>query len=455
MSKFKAVINGIMVTEYEHRPAALIIKDDKIFSVMEADAPVERLFPGIELIDAEGAFVVPGGVDGHVHFGGFGTIPLADDFVSGSRGALAGGTTTVVDFIETPEGADPVENIRQKKKQAEGAMTDYAFHFTFTEDYQRELSLLPLIIKEGITAFKCFTYYDHKSLRAGDFLEIMSAIHDKGNLLIHAEEKSVIDCLREKYPAKTGDYLPLSLTRPSLSEQIAVEEVLAIARKTRTTICIAHSSARETIDIKRREDALGNKYFKLETCPPYSCLTREKLKGEDGALFTINPPLRGKEDADAVMQGILDETVTMISTDHCAYLSSYKKNNTSYETVPCGVDGVQTRMPYIFSEGVMRRGLSPEAFVRLTSANAARFYRLYPGKGTIAIGSDADLAFFSPEGAGVFDKSMIAGAHDYSVMEGREFLGKCTCTIKGGEIVMRDGKVTARKESGKFLETHV
>ena len=448
-----AVVNGTVVTESSCTKETLILGEGKIRAILGPEEDYEKLYSGCKKLDASGRYVVPGGVDGHVHFGGFGTIPIADDFYTGSRAALAGGTTTIVDFCEPVPGQSPVDCIRQRKKAGEISAVDFALHSTFTEDYRSELPLLPEIAAEGITAFKAFTYYDHTSLRPGDFRTIMEQIHDKGTLLVHAEEKSIIDCMKERYRNTGDDMLPLSLSRPNISEQIAVEQVLAIAKETGTKLCIAHTSTKETVAIKKREEREGNRKFFLETCPHYAAFDRERLKGEKGSLYTMNPPLRSAEDKNALMRALADEDVSILSTDHCPYLKKYKQDHTTYETVPCGVDGIQTRMLFLFSEAVLRRGLSMQAFVRMTSANAAKFYNLYPRKGAIAVGSDADLALFDPDFSRIYSADEIAGATDYSVFEGFPFLGRCTCTVKGGEVVMQDGIVNAEKGSGSFLFT--
>ena len=446
-----ALIHGKPVTETTVLDSTLILENGKIKAILAPDCDVAAMYPGCKVIDCRGQYIVPGGVDGHVHFGGFGEIPIADDFYTGSKAALAGGTTTVVDFCEPADGQNPLECIRQRKACGKRAAVDYALHYTFTENYRQELKWLDDILKEGITAFKAYTYYPHTSLRLGDFLMIMEAIHNKGTLLVHAEEKSIIDCMKERY-TDPYEMVALSLTRPNISEQVAVESVLAIAKKTGTKLCIAHTSSQETVDILVRERAAGNQNFYLESCPHYMQFTREKLNGPEGALYTMNPPLRSQADADRLKEAVMREEISILSTDHCPYSRKYKLG-TTYETIPCGVDGVQTRMQYCFSEFVIKRGMSMPAFVRLTSANAAKFYGLYPQKGLIAVGSDADLALFDPEPKWTYTMDTVAGTTDYSIFEGFQMQGKCTCTIKGGNVVMLDGKVNAEEGSGTFLYT--
>lgn len=450
--KTTAIINGKIVTESGIQESAIVIQEGKIAALLQADADVASLYGDCEMIDAKGQYVVPGGVDGHIHFAGFGDIPTCDNFITGSEAAFAGGTTTIVDFCQ-PVGISVEECVRICKEAGSTGAVDYAFHFVFTENYKEELKKLPFILKEGITAFKGYTYYDGTCLVPGDFRIVMEQIHDKGCLLIHAEEKSIIECEKKRYDGDMNDFSALYKTRPNISEQLAIENVLAIAKETGTKICIAHTSSKEGADIRAREKALGNDAFILESCPHYLEFTEEDSKGENGCWYTINPPLRGESDKKRLFEAVMKEEISILSTDHCNYADKYKRAGHTYETVPCGVDGVQTRMTYLFSEAVMKHGLDMSAFVRMTSTNAAKFYNLYPRKGTIRPGSDADLAFFDPAPEWIYSHDDIVGGCDHSIYEGKNFKGKCTCTIKSGKVVMKDGIVAAEPGTGRFLYT--
>jgi dihydropyrimidinase len=422
------------------------------------DGTIEDILPGAsktpspgEELDAQGNYVVPGGVDGHVHFGGFGEIPIADDFYTGSKAALAGGTTTVVDFCEAQPGEDPLFCIAQRKELGKISMVDFALHYTFTKNYRTQLPLINRIKELGISAFKAFTYYDNTALMPGEFRDIMIALGERGTLLIHGEEKTIIDIEKAKVSGtEQENMLHLSLTRPNVSEQIAVETVLALAKESGVSVCIAHSSAAETADIRKRERLGGNEQFILETCPHYLYLNRDKLQGAQGALFTTNPPLRGGEDNERLWQAVLEGDISILSTDHCPYLKKYKMGKT-FLTVPGGVDGVQTRMIFLFSEGVMKRKLPIEEFVNITSANAAKFYKLYPRKGIIRKGSDADLVIIDPSAEWTWDTASIAGATDYTVLDGLKLKGKIRQVIKGGNLAARGAEILTPKGSGQFI----
>jgi dihydropyrimidinase len=341
--------------------------------------------------------------------------------------------------------------IEKRRQAAACSMVDYAFHYSFTKNYREELTFLDDIAGEGIAAFKAYTYYDNTALGTSDFREIMQAIHDRGTLLVHAEEKSIIDAEKAKVPEdKKTDMLNLALTRPRVTERLAVESVLALAEETGTELCIAHTSTGLTADIRRRERLAGNSRFLLETCPHYMHLTQDKLTGPEGALFTMNPPLRTAWDNERLWQAVMEGDISILSTDHCPYHRQYKLG-TDYLTVPCGVDGVQTRMLYLFSEGVVKRNLALTEFAKITSTNAAKFYRLYPRKGVIAKGSDADLAVFDPAAQWTWSAGSITGATDYSVLDGLKLTGAVSFVVKGGEIAVKNGEITAAKGSGNFL----
>lgn len=244
----------------------------------------------------------------------------------------------------------------------------------------------------------------------------------------------------------------LAFTRPDISEQKAVEQLQKIAQKTGVNLCIAHTSAGATVALQpeQRQAYEHTEGFLLETCPHYLEFTDEKLKGEQGALYTMTPPLRKQKDTDLLWEGILNGKIDIFSTDHCPY-SKKDKYGKNYDTVPCGVDGIQTRMLYLFSEGVKKRGLSMKRFVELTSENAARFYHRYPQKGCIQPGSDADLVLITEKENTKIHVENRKSNLDYTIYEGKQLEGKIQIVIKSGQTVYKNGKLNAEKGSGKYL----
>ena len=443
------IVGARIVTPTGVREGDLVLDDEtgRIVS-LGGDEPYT---PNEHLVDAGGAWAVPGGVDPHVHFGGFGPPAQADDFETGSRGALAGGTTTVMDFCEPAAGETAAQVIARRMADAEPSLVDYAFHFVLTEDYERLLADLDFIEEGvGIRDYKLFTVYDNTTLTRTDLERILSRLSgdQRRSFLVHAEDAGIIAALRAEV-GDSSDFSDLARTRPAAAEVAVASLLRDLAERHGVRVCIAHASAAGTAGLLDRPVSCGA--FELETCPHYLELDEGLLGGEDGALYTMTPPLRGEADREALWAAVLDGSLGMLSTDHCPY-SRADKRGATYQTVPCGVDGVQVRMMYAFSEGVCRRGLTMDRFVDLTSARAARFYGMWPRKGALLAGSDADVVLVSPEGETVCGMDACASALDYSVWEGRVLSGRIERVFKGGrEVVGEDGSVCAERGSGRFL----
>lgn len=450
----QAIINAKIVTP-DGIVRGCVIYDDSNGKILAVQEELPADFPVSHRLDAGNAWLVPGGIDAHVHLGGFGEIPIEDDFYTGSLGALAGGTTTVIDFCESEKGETPEHCIRKRMKEAESAAVDYAFHFVMTRDYEKQLRDIQVILDFGITDFKLFTVYENTDLSMPEIAYVTDRlcqnVQDSGKFtfLVHGEEKGMIED-RKKQVKDPRDMLMLARTRPGESESRVAAELKKLAEDKGINLCIAHTSFGETVDLAADGNGTDDSGFMLETCPHYLEFTEEKLKGEDGCLYTMTPPLRKQEDTKKLWDGILDGRIRIFSTDHCPY-SKLDKWGKTYETVPCGVDGIQTRMLYLFSEGVKKRGLSMEKFVQLTSENAAKFYHRYPQKGCIMPGSDADLVLIAEDKITRICEENRKSNLDYTIYEGKVLEGSIQTVLKSGQIVYQDGKLNARKGSGKYL----
>lgn len=447
----KAIRNARVITPAGEIRGAVVYDDlaGTITAVLDRHAADEPGALPPDCLDAGGSYVVPGGVDGHVHLGGFGEIPIADDFYQGSRAALAGGTTTVVDFCEPKPGESASHCIAQRKREAQRSAADYAFHFVLSEDYRKQLSDLGTIYTEGIRNFKLFTIYEHTTLSTDAIREIFRCFAARGErptFLIHAEEPEEIARLRASQNGCSTDMRLLAKTRPAHTEVRMVRALRQAAAETGMRVCIAHATTAGAVEEKRRSGS----DFLLETCPHYLAFTEEKLAGESGAIYTMTPPLRSERDRLALWQGLEDGGIAMLSTDHCPYHRADKENK-GFAEVPCGVDGIQTRMLYLFSEGVMKRGMSLRRYVELTSENAAKFYGLYPRKGCIQPGSDADLAVLRPDAATRWQLDRSEGNIDCSIYDGMTFQGKIAAVVRRGKIVYNGVRLDAPEGSGQFL----
>ncbi|MFA9463418.1 MAG: amidohydrolase family protein [Velocimicrobium sp.] len=449
-----AIVNARIV-----RPNGIVFgtilynEDGKIVSIIEQKArQVIKEDETERIIDAKGAYAVPGGVDGHVHFGGFGETLIADDFYQGSLAALAGGTTTVVDFCEPIFGETASACIEKRKQEAKIAAVDYAFHFVWTKEYKKQMEELPFIEKEGISNFKLFTVYENTDLTVEEIEEILRSLKKEGknySFLIHAEEKQLIESKEKEYINHEKEMIYLAKSRPARSEESMVEKLYVLSQQMRSKICIAHTSAKGSV---LQIHGSNKEHICLETCPHYLAFTQDKLKGRGGEFYTMTPPLRKEEDREALWNGILEGDIAMFSTDHCPY-HKIDKVGKDWNRVPCGVDGVQVRMIYLFSEGVVKRKLSMSDYVKLTSENAAKFYGFYPRKGCLKAGSDADIVLILEEETTDYGIDTCKGNIDYTIYEKSRFRGKITRVVKSGKTVYDGSNMYATQGMGFYIPT--
>lgn len=413
-------------------------------------APAGTLPAGLydRVVDGEACVMVPGGVDGHAHLDYWmGDQRTCDDFYTGSRAALAGGTTTIVDFCEPQPGQLPEQAIARRLEAARKAAVDYALHFAFTENYREELKHLDAVRAAGIGSWKLFTTYPNTTLSYADIEAVFASVGEGSAFLVHAEDNDRINQLRREMDASgREDMYALFQTRCNEVEERSVRTLAALRKKYGVELCIAHTSTREALCIKREEDPA----LRLETCPHYLVLTSECYRGAEGGLYAINPPLKGEEDRLALWEAVMDGTVDMISTDHCPFTRAQKLAEPSYKRVPCGLSGLQTRMQYMFSEA-LHRAMPLRRFVELTSENAARFYGLYPRKGCLREGSDADIVLINRERSHRFSREEFAGAEDYNIFEGTEFRGVIERVFLRGNEVYTGGAVQAEQGTGAYI----
>jgi len=447
----KAIRNARIITPTGEVRGAVVYDEvtGTITAVLDQKTAGELGALPTDCLDARGGYVVPGGVDGHVHLGGFGEISIADDFYQGSRAALAGGTTTVVDFCEPKPDESAAHCIAVRKQEAQNSAADYAFHFVLSEEYREQLANIDAIYAEGIRNFKLFTIYENTTLSMENIREIFhffSARGERPPFLIHAEEPEEIARLRAEQNEHSADMRLLAATRPAHTEICMVRALRQAALETGMRVCIAHTTTAGAVEEKRGDTS----DFLLETCPHYLAFTEEKLVGESGALYIMTPPLRTEGDRLALWEGMKDGRIAMLSTDHCPYHRADKLGR-GFTRVPCGVDGIQTRMLYLFSEGVLRRGMSLRRYVELTSENAAKFYGLYPRKGCIQPGSDADLVVLESDGLTQWNLERCEGSVDYTIYNGMTFQGEIAAVVRRGKTVYDEERLNAPKGSGQFL----
>lgn len=440
--------NGVSCIDgVEGRYDLAIGSDGRICSIAVGGSLPKDAYASV--VDASGCFMVPGGIDAHVHLDySMGDTVTCDDFYTGTKAALAGGTTTIIDFCEPQPGESVDETIEKRMLQAKRSAADYALHFIFTENYRAELRQIESIKAAGIGSYKLYTTYPNTTLHYNDIEYIFRTVGKGGSFLVHAEDNDRIEELRAQLDADGYTRMDgLYRTRPNEVEEKSVRELSALRRRYEVKLCIAHVSSRETLNIKRDVDP----GLRIETCPHYMAFTKDRYLAPDGALYSMNPPLKSDDDIAALWDGALNGAVDMLSTDHCPFTKAQKLAVQDYKTVPCGLAGIQSRIQFLLSEGMERRGLSLARFIELTSENAAKFYGLYPRKGCLRVGSDGDVVLLDKAHAHTYSKTEFAGAEDYNVFEGWRFSGGIERVFLRGRDVYSKGNARAERGFGTYI----
>lgn len=428
-------------------------------------ALAERLPAGIDEYDASGKWVLPGGVDAHCHLDQ--PMPdgmrMADDFFTGTRSAACGGTTTVIPFAAQHKGGSLTDAVADYHRRAQDkAAVDYGFHLIVSDPTPTVLAdELPRLIRAGHTSFKVYMTYDDLKLNDRQMLDVLSVARTHGALvMIHAENAECITWLTERLN-DAGHTAPIyhALSRPPLVEREATHRAISLAELVDTPILLVHVSGAEVIEQIRwaRNRGLA---IHGETCPQYLYLTEEDLKqdGYLGAKCVCSPPPRDAQSQQAVWQALSDGLFSIFSSDHAPfryddphgkYLGGRQQ---PFQHIPNGVPGLETRLPLLFSGGVMQGRFDIHRFVALTATNPARLYGLYPRKGTIAVGADADIAIWDPRRKATIRNKNLHHNVDYTPYEGIDVVGWPVLTLVRGEVVSRDGEFTGRAGHGRFLQ---
>jgi dihydropyrimidinase len=459
MSEFDLVIRGGTVAT-----AADVFRADVGVRGGRIAALADHLPRGATEIDATGRLVLPGGVDAHCHFDqpmSDGSV-MADDFFTGTRAAACGGTTTVIPFACQMKGYSLRAAVQDYHARADGkAVIDYAFHLIVSDPTEQVLGQeLPALIKAGYTSFKIYMTYDDLRLNDGQILDVLALARREGAMvMVHAENADCIAWLAERL-LLAGDTAPRfhAASRPAIVEREATHRAISLAELVDVPILIVHVSGHEAIEQIRWAQGRGLRIY-AETCPQYIALTADDLvrPGFEGAKCICSPPPRDKANQAAVWQGLESGVFQIFSSDHAPFRYAdpkgkmVKGQSAAFTYVPNGVPGVETRLPILFSEGVAAGRLALTKFVALTATNPARMYGLYPSKGTIAVGVDADIVVFDPDKRVRLTNDLLHHNVDYTPYEGMQIIGWPAVTLSRGEIVWRDGAFTAAKGRGRFL----
>lgn len=415
-------------------------------------------------IDAHGAIVTPGGVDAHCHLDQQidGPSRMADGFYSGSRSAVCGGTTTIIPFASQLRGQTLNQAVNDYHERAsERSFIDYAFHLIISDPTQHVLEKeLPELIQRGFTSFKIYMTYDDLKLNDYQILSVLDIAKRYGALpMIHAENSDAIAYLTHKL-ISLGCTEPVyhASSRPMVVEREATHRAISLAELIDVPILIVHVSGAEAIQQIQIAKSNGIKVYS-ETCPQYLFLTQDDLAGSDfcGAKFVCSPPPRDKSNQLAVWKALASGLFDIFSSDHAPYnFESSQGKKTSgvcppFSHIPNGIPGIETRLPLLFTEGVMTGKITLQKFVALTATNPAKLYGLYPRKGTIAIGSDADLVIWNTACNFTLHNSDLHHAVDYTPYEGHLMRAWPSFTILRGSILWQNNRFLGEHCGGEFL----
>ncbi len=445
--------NGIVVTAADLHRADVLIEGEHVKAIGH-----DLHAPGAEVIDAKGQFVMPGGIDPHVHLDMpfMGTFS-SDNYETGTLAALHGGTTTVIDFILQTQG----KSLRHALEQWQGRMNgnlygDLSWHMAvtdFNDDTKKEVK--EMIEQEGITSFKTFMAYKG-ALMIDDrqMVGLMNEVKEHGGMVtVHATNGDMIDFLVQKH-REEGKMAPLYhyLSQPEITEAEASGRFADMAWHTGVPAYIVHMTCEGALN-HVRDAARRNQRVLAETCIQYLLLDASLYEQADGAKWVMSPPLREKKDQAALWGAIDQGTVQVVATDHCPFMMAQKAmGSADFSKIPNGHPAIEHRMELLFSEGVNKKRITLNKFVEVTATNPAKIFGMFPRKGTIGIGSDADIILLDPNEKHTLSAKSHHMNVDYSGYEGMQLTGKVKTTILRGQVAVHNGEVRIKKGYGQFVK---
>jgi dihydropyrimidinase len=455
--RFDTVIrNGTIVTATDIFLSDVGISGGKI-STIGLNLPVDGAG---KVIEARGMMVMPGGIDVHTHLDmPFGGTMSADDFESGTIAAAFGGTTTLIDFAIQYKGQTLRHAFDTWMKKADGkAVIDYAFHCIITDIAGAQLDEMKAFVREGVPTFKLFMAYPGVFMLddASIFKAMGAAANSGGMICMHAENGGAIDVIVQRALAE-GKRAPKyhALTRPVTLEAEATARAIALAEIAGTPVYIVHLSCNEALEKVREARDRGLRVY-AETCPQYLYLSLEDMDapGFEGAKYVFTPPLREKWHQEKLWQGLAKDDLQVVSTDHCPFCMKEQKElgKDDFTKIPNGGPGIEHRLSLVYNGGVHGGRFSPNRFVQLVSTAPAKLFGLYPRKGTVAVGSDADLIVFDPNEEQIISVKTHHMRVDYSMFEGTRVKGATKTVLSRGRTIIDNGRFTGKAGAGEFLK---
>lgn len=451
--------NGRIITAEQDYVADIFIEKDKITTIgLAINVPADKT------IDAQGKYVIPGGIDVHTHLDmPFGGTTSSDDFESGTIAAAFGGTTSLIDFAIQPKGKSLREGLDIWRKKAEGKATiDYGFHMIITDLPDMRISEMDDLVAEGVTSFKLFLAYPNVLMvdDATIFKALKQTAKNGGLVCMHAENGMVIDHIVKETVAK-GNLTPLyhALSRPAAAEGESTNRAIALAEMAGTPIYIVHLTCNDALlKVKEARDKGLNVF--AETCPQYLYLSIDDISKPnfEGAKYVFSPPVREKWNQGKLWAGLQKNDLQVISTDHCPFNFKGQKDlgKDNFTKIPNGGPGLENRLHLMYQGGVNEKRFSLNRWVEICSTNPAKIFGMYPRKGTIAPGSDADIVIWDPEK----ELNISSETHhmnvDYSMFEGMKVKGDTDTVISRGEVIVENKKFLGKTGRGNFIkrDTH-
>lgn len=452
--QFDLVIkNGTTITGGDSFPSDLGINGEKITTLGTG-------LSGQRTIDASGLYVLPGGIDPHVHLQmPVGATQSCDTWYTGSLAAACGGTTTIIDFVEPEADQTLLDALSARRREAEGqSVIDFGLHMTLTNAEPSTLKQIPGMVNAGCSTFKTYLTYAGFKLDDAAFIKALAAVQAAGGLvMVHAENDAIIEHLKQKFLAE-GKTTPRmhALSRPSSSEGEAVTRALAMAEACLAKLYVVHISTEMGARAVQAARQRGVTVYG-ETCPQYlllddACLDQPHF---EGAKFVCSPPLRTKADNEALWKMASHGVLDTVGTDHCPFNFEGQKTLgwDRFDKIPGGLSGIESRLALLHTYGVCAGRISLNRWVEICSTNAARIFNLYPQKGSLLPGSDADIVLFDPKKKVILTHHLLHENVDYTPYEGMSLTGYPVITIAKGKVICEEGRYCGDGRQGKFLKT--
>jgi dihydropyrimidinase len=451
------ISNGTIVSADGSQRADVLI-DGETIAAIGADLAAAGLTAD-ETIDATGKYVIPGAIDVHTHMElPFGGTFAKDTFETGTRAAAFGGTTTIVDFAVQTKGQSLRDGLDAWHEKAEGnAVADYGFHMIMSDVNDDTLKEMDSLVAEGVPDFKLFTAYPgvFYSDDGAIFRAMQQTAKNGGLIMMHAENGMAIDVVAaQTVEAGTTDPIGHGLARKAIFEGEATNRVIRLAEAAGVPIYIVHLSAKEALAEIRAARDRGTAAF-AETCPQYLFLSLDDLgHGFEGAKFVCSPPLRPADHQHDLWQGLVKDDLQVVSTDHCPFDFHDQKQlgQGDFRKIPNGLPGVEDRVDLMHDGGVVGGRISKERWVEVISTAPAKLFGMYPRKGSVSVGADADLVVYDPARTRTISAKTHHMAVDYSCYEGRQVQGASDVVLSRGSVIVRDGAFTGQKGHGRFVK---